>query len=65
MAAKTRLKASAPREKSKRTNGNGTNWGNLRRTSAARIRKGIAADPDAHATDEEFWKSAKIVVPAH
>ncbi|MGD0271611.1 MAG: BrnA antitoxin family protein [Candidatus Sulfotelmatobacter sp.] len=32
--------------------------------SAATIRKGIAADPDAHATDEEFWKSAKVVMPA-
>jgi hypothetical protein len=32
--------------------------------SADRIRKGIAADPDAHATDENFWKSAKVVLPA-
>jgi uncharacterized protein (DUF4415 family) len=32
--------------------------------SAARIRKGIAADPDAHATDENFWKSAKMAMPA-
>ena len=42
----------------------GTNWGKLRRISAATIRKAIAADPDAHATDEEFWKSAKVVMPA-
>jgi len=27
------------------------------------IRKGIAADPDAHATDEKFWKNAKVVWP--
>jgi uncharacterized protein (DUF4415 family) len=27
------------------------------------IRKGIAADADAHATDEEFWKNAKVVWP--
>lgn len=31
--------------------------------SAAGIRRGIAADPDAHATDENFWKSAKVVMP--
>lgn len=40
-----------------------TDWGKLRRMSAGAIRKGIAADPDAHATDEEFWKSAKVVMP--
>jgi uncharacterized protein (DUF4415 family) len=27
------------------------------------IRKGIAADLDAHITDEEFWKNAKVVWP--
>lgn len=31
--------------------------------SAARIRRGIDADPDAHATNEEFWKSARVVMP--
>jgi uncharacterized protein (DUF4415 family) len=30
----------------------------------AEIRKGIESDPDARATDEEFWKHAKIVRPA-
>jgi uncharacterized protein (DUF4415 family) len=52
--------------KTKRSNpgrGVGTDWGKLRRRSAASIRKGIAADPDAHATDAEFWKSAKVVMP--
>src|ERR1700689_5183576 len=43
--------------------GAGTDWGKLRRRSAASIRKGIAADPDVHATDAEFWKSAKVVMP--
>jgi uncharacterized protein (DUF4415 family) len=41
----------------------GTDWGKLRRMSAARVRKGIAADPDVHATDPDFWKSAKVVMP--
>lgn len=30
----------------------------------AEIRKGIQADPEARATDEEFWKNAKVVWPA-
>jgi len=41
----------------------GTDWVKLRRMSPGRIGKGIAADTDAHATDEEFWKSAKVVMP--
>ncbi len=40
-----------------------TDWSRLRRRSAAAIRKGIAADPDAHATDAQFWKTAKVVLP--
>ncbi|MGI9304851.1 MAG: BrnA antitoxin family protein [Gammaproteobacteria bacterium] len=27
------------------------------------IRAGIEADPDAHPTDEDFWKAAKVVMP--
>ena len=41
--------------------GTGTDWGGLRRKSAASIRK--AADPDVQATDAEFWKNAKVVMP--
>ena len=54
----SRTKKSGPKR------GSGTDWSKVRRMSAARIRKGIAADPDAHATDENFWKSAKVVMPA-
>jgi uncharacterized protein (DUF4415 family) len=52
--------------KTKRSNperSTGTDWGKLRRMTTARIRKGIVADPDAHATDAEFWKSAEVVMP--
>jgi uncharacterized protein (DUF4415 family) len=28
-----------------------------------RIRRGLEKDPEAHPTDEEFWKEAKIVLP--
>jgi uncharacterized protein (DUF4415 family) len=29
----------------------------------AQIRKGIEQDPDAHRTDESFWKNAEVVMP--
>ena len=41
----------------------GTDWNRLRRLKTAEIRKGIQADPEAHATDEEFWKDANVVLP--
>jgi len=62
MVGKTRLKSNGSKKKSRRHGG--TDWGKLRRMSASAIRKAIAADPDAHATDEKFWKSAKVVLPA-
>jgi uncharacterized protein (DUF4415 family) len=40
-----------------------TDWDKLRRMSGASIRKGIASDPDASATDENFWRSARVVLP--
>jgi uncharacterized protein (DUF4415 family) len=36
----------------------------LRAISEAEIRQGIASDPDARATDVEFWKKAKLVWPS-
>jgi len=51
--------------KTKKSNsGRDSDWGRLRPKSAAAIRKGIAADSDARATDENFWKSAGVVLPA-
>jgi hypothetical protein len=65
MADKTRLKGNGSKtRKSSPKRGSGADWSTLRRMSAASIRKGIAADPDAHATDENFWKSAKVILPA-
>src|SRR5438309_3521446 len=40
-----------------------TDWSGLRRRTPGAIRKGIAADPDAHATNAAFWKSAQVVLP--
>jgi hypothetical protein len=64
MARKTRLKANASEKKAKSRNRDDTDWSKLRRMSVSSVRRGIAADPDAHATDENFWKSAKVVLPA-
>jgi hypothetical protein len=41
----------------------GTAWEALRRKSDAEIHAGIEADPDAHATDDTFWKDARVVMP--
>ena len=35
----------------------------MRTASDAELRSGIEADPDAHATDEAFWRTAKVVWP--
>jgi uncharacterized protein (DUF4415 family) len=43
--------------------GRRTDWSGLRRRKPGAIRKGIAADPDAHATNAAFWKSAQVVLP--
>jgi uncharacterized protein (DUF4415 family) len=58
-----RLKTNGSKTK-KSNRDSGTDWAKLRRASPAAIRKAIAADPDGHATDEEFWKTAKVVMPA-
>jgi hypothetical protein len=40
-----------------------TDWQRLDSMTPAAIRKAILADPDAHPTDEAFWKTAKVVFP--
>jgi uncharacterized protein (DUF4415 family) len=42
----------------------GTDWNRLCGMSAAEIRAGIEADPDAYPTTPDFWKAAKVVVPS-
>ena len=41
----------------------GTDWEALRRMTDAEIHVGITADPDAHPTDDDFWKDARVVMP--
>ncbi len=40
-----------------------TDWERLRRLDDADLRAAIDADPDAPATDDAFWKDAKLVLP--
>jgi len=40
-----------------------TDWVRLRRSTPVEIRKGIAADSEARATNAQFWKTAKVVLP--
>jgi uncharacterized protein (DUF4415 family) len=58
------MKGDATGKASHAKRGSGTDWDRLRHMKAADIRKGIQADPDAHATDEEFWKNARVIWPA-
>ena len=53
-----------PRKKRTGKNRATTDWNKLRRLTDAQIRKGIAADSDAHPTDAAFWKDATIVMPS-
>ena len=41
----------------------GTDWGRLRTMSATEVHAGVESDPDAHPTDENFWKDAKVILP--
>jgi uncharacterized protein (DUF4415 family) len=48
---------------SRKSGGTATDWQRLRDMSDKEIRSGMRADPEAHATDVEFWKGAKVVLP--
>jgi uncharacterized protein (DUF4415 family) len=41
----------------------GTDWRRLGKRTEAEILAGIAEDPDVRATDEAFWKGARVVMP--
>jgi uncharacterized protein (DUF4415 family) len=43
----------------------GTDWERVRSMDDEEIRAAIQSDPDAHPTDEEFWKDAEVVMPRH
>jgi uncharacterized protein (DUF4415 family) len=41
-----------------------TDWKRLRSTNDRQIRRAIHSDPEARPTDAEFWKKARVVIPA-
>jgi uncharacterized protein (DUF4415 family) len=41
----------------------GTDWKRVRSMSDTQVRRVIAADPEARATDADFWKNARVVMP--
>jgi uncharacterized protein (DUF4415 family) len=42
----------------------GTDWNRIRSLSDRQIRRAIESDPEARPTDAEFWKKARVVIPA-
>lgn len=40
-----------------------TDWDQFDALTDEETRAGIKADPDVHPTDENFWKTAKVVMP--
>ena len=41
----------------------GTDWKRLRSLSDRQVRRAIETDPDVSATDADFWKNARVVMP--
>jgi uncharacterized protein (DUF4415 family) len=41
-----------------------TDWNRLRSLSDHQVRRAIESDPEARPTDAEFWKKARVVIPA-
>jgi uncharacterized protein (DUF4415 family) len=39
-------------------------WKRLRALSEGQVRRAIESDPEARPTDAEFWKKARVVIPA-
>lgn len=40
-----------------------TDWNRVRAASDSQIGRAVKADPDAHPTDLNFWKNARVVLP--
>jgi uncharacterized protein (DUF4415 family) len=41
-----------------------TDWKRLRTLNDRQIRRAVESDPEARPTDVEFWKKARVVIPA-
>ena len=57
------MKSATTGRKLKATGKETTDWDRVRGLSDAEVHASIEGDPDAHATDEQFWAAAKIVMP--
>ena len=42
----------------------GSDWNRLRSLSGPEIRRAIESDAEARPTDAEFWRKARVVMPA-
>jgi len=40
-----------------------SDWKRVRSLSDAQVRRAIGTDPEARATDADFWKNARVVMP--
>jgi uncharacterized protein (DUF4415 family) len=40
-----------------------TDWDEFDTLTDEQVRRGIESDPEAHPTNEDFWKEAKVVMP--
>jgi uncharacterized protein (DUF4415 family) len=52
------------KQRAKRTKEPRTDWKRLRAMTDAKVRAGIAGDPDVKPTDAAFWKDAQVVMPS-
>ncbi|MGA3260252.1 MAG: BrnA antitoxin family protein [Bryobacteraceae bacterium] len=41
-----------------------SDWKRLRSLSDVQVRRAVERDPEARPTDTEFWKEARVVIPA-
>ena len=52
------------KKRSSTTSTRKSDWSRVDAATDAEVREAIEADPDAHPTDEAFWKTAKVVLPS-
>jgi hypothetical protein len=51
-------------KRARKTSKERTDWNRLRSLSDRQIRRAIESDPEARPTDPEFWKKARVIIPA-
>jgi uncharacterized protein (DUF4415 family) len=51
-------------KRARKTSKERTDWNRLRSLSDRQIRRSVKCDPEARPTDAEFWKKARVAIPA-